>query len=169
MVPGSNWERTTEERNVCLALEKVAAQVGVQNIGSGTSLLYTAVNGHSIDSLHDAVAIAYLMHKTPYVFPLIGGRKLEQLQHNIQALDISLSKEQIAFLDAASPFNPGFPYAMFVSLLSDRRCIGKGRCTECNFMCQGDGSSYNFLAQSSGQFDKWPQAEPIRPDTKTQS
>lgn len=63
------------------------------------------------------VAIAYLMHKTPYVFPIVGGRKPEQLQQNIEALNVALSKEQIAFLDEASPFNPGFPYNIFVRVL----------------------------------------------------
>lgn len=35
MIPGSNWERTPEERKVCLALEKVAAQVGAKHINAG--------------------------------------------------------------------------------------------------------------------------------------
>lgn len=30
------WERTEKERQVCLALEKVAAEVGAKNITSGT-------------------------------------------------------------------------------------------------------------------------------------
>ncbi|TCD63450.1 hypothetical protein EIP91_005391 [Steccherinum ochraceum] len=120
VVPGMAWERTPEERKVCLALEKVAAEVGVQSI--------------------TAVAIAYLMQKTPYVFPLVGGRKPEQLLQNIEALDISLSQEQVAFLDDASPFSPGFPYTGF-----------------------GDGSDYNFLAKTAGVFDRWPRAEALRP------
>ncbi|PBK87992.1 Aldo/keto reductase [Armillaria gallica] len=48
------------------ALEKVAAEVGVgSNIG--------------------AVAIVYVMHKTPNIFPIIGGRKVEQLESNLEA------------------------------------------------------------------------------------
>ena len=61
------------------------------------------------------VAIAYLMQKTPYVFPIVGGSKVDQLLQNIDALDVSLTSDQIKFLDAASPFNPGFPYTGFVS------------------------------------------------------
>ncbi|KAH9975186.1 Aldo/keto reductase [Russula compacta] len=84
------WERTEEERKVCLVLEQVAKEVGAESITS--------------------VAIAYVMHKTPYVFPIVGGRKVEHLKQNIQALDISLSTEQIHRIDGAKPFDVGFPH-----------------------------------------------------------
>jgi hypothetical protein len=32
---GPNWERTEEERKVCLVLEEVAKEVGVESITSG--------------------------------------------------------------------------------------------------------------------------------------
>ena len=54
------------------------------------------------------------MHKTPYVFPIIGGRKVEHLKQNVQALDISLSPEQIQRIDNAKPLDVGFPYDMIV-------------------------------------------------------
>jgi diketogulonate reductase-like aldo/keto reductase len=54
------------------------------------------------------------MHKTPYVFPIIGGRKVEHLKQNIQALDISLSPEQIQRIDNANPIDLGFPYTVIV-------------------------------------------------------
>ncbi len=57
------------------------------------------------------------MHKVPYVFPIIGGRKVEHLKANIEALDISLSKEQVEFLEGIVPFDPGFPTTMIVSYL----------------------------------------------------
>jgi aryl-alcohol dehydrogenase-like predicted oxidoreductase len=50
------------------------------------------------------------------VFPIIGGRKVEQLQENIAALDISLSPEQMERIESATPFNPGFPNNMIVSI-----------------------------------------------------
>jgi len=87
-----NWERTEEERKVCLVLEEIAKEVGVDSITS--------------------VAIAYLLHKTPYVFPLVGGRKVEHLKQNLQALDIFLSPEQIHRIDNAKPFDFGFPHNM---------------------------------------------------------
>ncbi len=62
------------------------------------------------------MAIAYVMHRTPNVFPIIGGRKVEHLKSNLEALDISLSKEQLDYLDGAVPFDPRFPTTMIVSL-----------------------------------------------------
>ena len=63
------------------------------------------------------MAIAYVLQKTPYVFPIIGGRKVEHLHANIEALSIALSPEQIAYLEGILPFDIGFPINFFVSNL----------------------------------------------------
>lgn len=62
------------------------------------------------------------MHKTPYVFPIIGGRKIEHLKSNIQALDIVLTQEQIQSLESVIPFDLGFPHNFFVSPDSNLSC-----------------------------------------------
>jgi aryl-alcohol dehydrogenase-like predicted oxidoreductase len=59
------------------------------------------------------IAQAYVMHKTPYVFPIIGGRKLEHLKANVEALKVVLSKEDIAEIEGAKPFDLGFPMNQF--------------------------------------------------------
>ena len=61
-----------------------------------------------------AVAIAYHLQKAPYVFPIIGGRKVEQLKGNIAALDVALTPEQVKRIESAAPFDPGFPNKMIV-------------------------------------------------------
>lgn len=58
-----------------------------------------------------SIALAYVMHKTTYVFPIVGGRKLEQLRSNIEALAIELSTEDIQAIEAATPFDLGFPHS----------------------------------------------------------
>ena len=55
------------------------------------------------------VALAYVMHKSPYVFPIVGGWKLEHLKSNIEGLSIELSDEEIDFIEDAAPFEIGFP------------------------------------------------------------
>ena len=57
------------------------------------------------------------MQKAPYVFPIIGGRKVEHLQQNIEALELSLSSEQIKALDNIVPFDKGFPFSNFVRIV----------------------------------------------------
>jgi aryl-alcohol dehydrogenase-like predicted oxidoreductase len=54
------------------------------------------------------------MHKVPYVFPIIGGRKIEHLKANIEALSISLTTEQINYIDGILPFRKTFPEAIIV-------------------------------------------------------
>ncbi|KAK1089605.1 hypothetical protein LTR48_000365 [Friedmanniomyces endolithicus] len=55
------------------------------------------------------VSLAYCMQKTPNVFPIVGGRKVEQLQGNIAALSIKLSAQEIEAIEEAYPFDYGFP------------------------------------------------------------
>ncbi|RPD62345.1 Aldo/keto reductase [Lentinus tigrinus ALCF2SS1-7] len=114
------WQRGDNEKKVAKVLEEIAADVGACTI--------------------QAVAIAYVMQKVPYVFPIISGRKVEHLYANIKALDISLTEEQIKKIEAAVPFVPRFPYNVI-----------------------GDGSQYNLGYTLAGYFDKWPASQPLRP------
>ncbi|GJE97128.1 aryl-alcohol dehydrogenase [Phanerochaete sordida] len=116
----ADWKRTPEERRVCTELEAIAKELGVASITS--------------------VAIAWIMQKAPYVFPIVGGRKVEQLHANLEALDLHLTDEQIQRLDNVVPLNKGFPYDVF-----------------------GDGTEYNMLFKTAGHFQRWPKAAPIKP------
>ena len=64
------------------------------------------------NTLITSVALAYVMHKVPYVFPIVGCRSLEHLKGNIQALNLVLEKEDIDYIEAAAPFDIGFPLSM---------------------------------------------------------
>lgn len=44
-----------------------------------------------------------------YVFPIIGGRKVEHLHDNVQALKLKLTSAQIAYLEDVKTFDAGFP------------------------------------------------------------
>jgi len=114
------WERTADEKKVCDALEEVAKQVGANNI--------------------TAVAIAYVLHKAPFVFPIIGGRKIEHLHANIEALDIVLTPEQIAHLEGILPFDKGFPNTLI-----------------------GEYGKYPWLFSWHATFDPQPLLPPITP------
>ena len=107
------WERNEKEKTVCKALEKVAAEVGAKHITSGILFIFFKI--FDIWLKFSQVAIAYIMQKAPYVFPIIGGRKVEHLMANIEALEISLSNDQIKFLESVVPFDPGFPNSLIVS------------------------------------------------------
>lgn len=54
------------------------------------------------------------MQKAPYVFPIIGGRKVEHLLANLEALEIALTDEQIKRLESVTDFSPGFPAWLIV-------------------------------------------------------
>lgn len=62
------------------------------------------------DTLLTSVALAYVCHKSPYVYPIVGGRKVEHLQGNIAALGLTLTKEEMEMIDNAYGFEMGFPH-----------------------------------------------------------
>lgn len=49
------------------------------------------------------------MSKQPYIFPIVGIRKLEHLQDCINALQIRLTKEEIKQIEDSYNFQIGFP------------------------------------------------------------
>jgi aryl-alcohol dehydrogenase-like predicted oxidoreductase len=59
------------------------------------------------------VALAWLRHRTVPVIPIIGARKVSQLQENLASLDLELSAEQLKSLDGASHIELGFPQSMY--------------------------------------------------------
>ncbi|KAL4917251.1 NADP-dependent oxidoreductase domain-containing protein [Aspergillus aurantiobrunneus] len=85
-------EQTPEEVKISEALAKVAAEHGIESV--------------------TAIALAYVLQKVPNVFPLVGGRKVEHLHDNIQALQVKLTPEQVEYLEGLRPFNLGFPHDM---------------------------------------------------------
>src|SRR5712675_1299371 len=59
------------------------------------------------------VALAWLRHRTAPVIPIIGARKVSQLQDNLASLDLELSAEQLKSLDGASQIELGFPQSIY--------------------------------------------------------
>ena len=56
------------------------------------------------------VALAWLRYRSVPVIPIIGARKLAQLEDNLESLEITLAPEQVRRLDEASVVPMGFPY-----------------------------------------------------------
>lgn len=94
--------QSEEEERMSEALAKVAAEHGIESV--------------------TAIALAYVLAKTPNVFPIVGGRKVEHLHDNIRALTIRLTPEQIEYLESVQPFDIGFPHN-FIG--EDPRVTGK--------------------------------------------
>ncbi|CED82260.1 aryl-alcohol dehydrogenase [Phaffia rhodozyma] len=85
-------DQSEDEVKYSEVLDKIAQEVGVESV--------------------TAVALAYILSKSTYVFPLIGGRKVEHLHDNIKALSIKLSPEQIQAIEGVKKFDIGFPHDM---------------------------------------------------------
>ena len=65
--------------------------------------------GHSMAQ----VALAWLRYRAVPVIPIIGARKLSQLQDNLASFDLTLSADQLRMLDEASRIELGFPHDLY--------------------------------------------------------
>jgi len=102
--------QSPQEEKISAALEQVSKELSKSGAGE-----------YSVT----AIALAYVLQRTPYVFPIIGGRKVSQLNDNIKALEINLSDAQIQFLESQTEFNLGFP-GNFIG--EDPRRTGETQC-----------------------------------------
>jgi aryl-alcohol dehydrogenase-like predicted oxidoreductase len=61
------------------------------------------------------VALAWLVHQPGSVIPIIGARRVEQLDDNLGCLDIELTEGHLKRLDMASRIDLGFPHDFIAS------------------------------------------------------
>ena len=59
------------------------------------------------------VALAWLRYRPVPVIPIIGARKLAQVEDNIRSLEVSLSAEQLQRLNKATAISLAFPHDFF--------------------------------------------------------
>lgn len=103
------------------------------------------------------------MQETAYVFPIVGGRKVEHLMSNIEALNVRLSDKQIKYLESIVPLDPGFPPWFIVSIII---CSRWSSFTHAIYF-QGDGTKTVNFIDVAGNIDLRPIAQPLRPVAKT--
>ncbi|KAK2470288.1 hypothetical protein H9L39_17905 [Fusarium oxysporum f. sp. albedinis] len=93
--------------------------------------------------------------KPPYVFPIVGGRKVEHIQGSIEGLNVELSEEEVAEIENAYPFDHGFPHTFLNGTMF------KG--TDELDQRQADGPGDVSLLKARRTFDWVPQPKAIRP------
>jgi len=85
-----------------------------------SKVLERIANNHKAEIT--SVALAYVMQKTPYVFPIVGGRKIEHLKGNIAGLSLDLSETDMKDIEGANSFDIGeylkSPFSFYGSLAS---------------------------------------------------
>lgn len=59
------------------------------------------------------VALSWLRYRSVPVIPIIGARKLSQLQDNLASLELTLSRDHLKSLDEASHVDLGFPQDLY--------------------------------------------------------
>jgi aryl-alcohol dehydrogenase-like predicted oxidoreductase len=88
-----------------------ATRLDRANVGERTHTVVRAVLAvaEEVGATPAQVALAWTRARSAAVFPILGARRLSQLQDNLGALAVELSAEQCARLDGATGFELGFP------------------------------------------------------------
>jgi hypothetical protein len=113
---GSTWGQEIQNGNPNCGTQKTKrCRLQFQPPSDGdtriTAVLEKLANARGPEIGPTGIALVYVMHKAPDVFPLVGGRKIEHLKENIAALNVRLSAEEIKEIeDAGETFHTGFPY-----------------------------------------------------------
>ncbi len=72
------------------------------------------------------IALAWVKEQGRKVIPIIGARRLSQLEDNLKCLEVQFSEEDLAELNAISQISLGFPHEMLgKSVVKDRIFGGK--------------------------------------------
>jgi aryl-alcohol dehydrogenase-like predicted oxidoreductase len=97
---GRNFIPTSErDKSVSKVLEKIA-------------------NAKQVELLQ--VALAYVMQKATYVFPIVGGRKVGHIKGSAEGLSVALTEEEIKEIENAYEFDHGFPHTFLSGTLFDQ-------------------------------------------------
>jgi aryl-alcohol dehydrogenase-like predicted oxidoreductase len=107
-------------------------QSGTRFADAGQFVMFDKERGFNvIDALREVaarhevsparVALAWVLSRPMISSVIIAGRKIEHLQDNIEAVNLTLSDEDIAVLDKAS--DPGTPYPKWMVLQLDQAKI----------------------------------------------
>jgi aryl-alcohol dehydrogenase-like predicted oxidoreductase len=70
------------------------------------------------------VALAWLRYRSVPIIPIIGARRLSQLQANLASFDVALSADQLKTMDEASRIELGFPYDIYAKAMPRAVCYG---------------------------------------------
>ena len=70
------------------------------------------------------VALAWLRYRPLPVIPIIGARRMPQLQDNLASLTLELSPEQVSTLDKASAIELGFPHDFYKKEMVSNQVYG---------------------------------------------
>ncbi|KAH0493905.1 hypothetical protein TgHK011_000548 [Trichoderma gracile] len=138
---GGGKFKTEEQRNSEVGRKVQATEVDIQ-----VSKVLEKIAARRNTAL-TSVALAYVMQKTPYVFPIVGGRNIDQLKGNIEALTLQLTDEDVEEIESAYPFDIGFPNNMLWG--------GKKP--------PGSSPQKIWLLESAAHYEYIPEPKPIAP------
>lgn len=106
-----------------------------------------------VELLH--VALAYVQQKAPYVFPLVGQRKISHLAGSIAGLSVTLTTAEIEKIESSYLFDHGFPHTFLSGSLFENTTESR--------QIRGPQDVWLTRAQTTTKYD-WVQApEALRP------
>jgi aryl-alcohol dehydrogenase-like predicted oxidoreductase len=108
---------TEADAKVSEALEKIADS---KNTSLQAVVSFSLFGYDSRGQLTTNKALAYLLHQSTYVFPIVGVQTVEHIKAMPEALGLELSKEDIQAIQRATEFKPQFPVSFLYNFRGDQ-------------------------------------------------
>jgi aryl-alcohol dehydrogenase-like predicted oxidoreductase len=103
-------------RGATVADSARADHVGVPDDAQFTVIETVAAIADELGTTSSAVALAWLLARPGTVVPIVGARRLEHLESNLAALDVTLDDKQLGRLDEVSAPTLDYPAPMHGAL-----------------------------------------------------
>ncbi|KAL4937044.1 hypothetical protein BDV06DRAFT_216187 [Aspergillus oleicola] len=72
----------------------------------------------NVDLLH--ITLGYVMDKAPYMFPIVGARKVSHIEGMIAGIGVALDEDEISEIESVYEFDSGFHHSFLSGTLFDQ-------------------------------------------------
>jgi len=93
-----------------------------------------------IDRPASQVSLNWLLQQPGGTIPIVGARKLSHVEDNLQAVDFTLTPEQIDRLNEASNYKYPFPHNFLTSQLIDSMVDGENEIQDAELVKQRENA-----------------------------
>lgn len=112
VLTGKYLEKSAENKGARYDIAEMQGFLGDPERGNRIARVVKAV-AEETGATAAQVALAWLRYRNQSIIPIIGTRKIAQLEDNLASLQIELNSEQLGKLDESSKIELGFPHDFY--------------------------------------------------------
>lgn len=112
ILTGKYLDENTEAKNARYGTEEMKQFMGDPERGNRIARVIKSIADETSESAAQ-IALAWLRYRNQSIIPIIGTRKIAQLEDNLASLNVELNAAQLQKLDEVSHVELGFPHEFY--------------------------------------------------------